>query len=284
MRRRISLVLVAVALAVIPLACGGSENKAQQADTSTVEQDTATTRPGADPWLTEVATAAVPVVEVLKERPPETSATTGASASGVVYQAASERPAIPRDGYLSAGVSTTPAGYAFDNPTYFKDPLVFVVAADDGGDWLQVELLARPNHQVGWIKRSEVTLSKHRYHLKLTKSTFTLQAFEGDNLLGETQVVIGKDATFTPVGTFFVTEKIARPPSGVYGPWILATSGYSESLDDFDGGLPQMALHGTNNPALIGTKASNGCIRMPNDFVSKLAYTMPAGTPLVITD
>ena len=45
-----------------------------------------------------------------------------------------------------------------------------------------------------------------------------------------------------------------------------------------------MALHGTNNPALIGTKASNGCIRMDNDFISKLAYTMPAGTPLVITE
>ncbi|HEX7442909.1 MAG TPA: L,D-transpeptidase, partial [Acidimicrobiales bacterium] len=106
----------------------------------------------------------------------------------------------------------------------------------------------------------------------------------GDKLLGDTNVVIGKDATSTPTGTFFITEKIARPPSGAYGPWILATSGYSETLDDFDGGLPQVALHGTNNPSLIGTKASNGCVRMPNDSVLQLAFTIPAGTPLVIND
>ena len=226
----------------------------------------------------------MPVVEVYKERPPASSATTGVTATGVALRTAADRPAIPRDGYLSAGVRTTPTGFAYDNPTYFKNPLVFVVTQDDGGDWLQVELLARPNHQQGWIKRTDVTLTSHRFHLALTKSTFTLQAFDGDSLLGETKVVIGKDAMFTPVGTFYVTEKIPRPATGVYGPWILATSGYSESLDDFDGGLPQMALHGTNNPALIGTKASNGCIRMDNDFISKLAYTMPAGTPLVIVD
>jgi len=277
-------VLVAVVLLVVPLACGGSD-KAQPADGSTPsETATATTRGGGDPWLTEVATAAVATVEVLKERPPDTSATTAVAASGVAFQAPSDRPAIPRDGYLSAGVTTTPLGFAYDNPTYFKNPLVFQVAEDDGGDWLKVDLLARPNHEQGWIKRSDVTLTSHRFHLALTKSTFTLQAFDGDSLLGETQVVIGRDATFTPVGNFFITEKIPRPPAGAYGPWILATSGYSESLDDFDGGLPQMALHGTNKPDLIGTQASNGCIRMPNDFISKLAYTIPAGTPLVITN
>ena len=283
MRRRIPLVLVAVALLIVPLACGGSDDKAQPADSST-QSVTATTRGGADPWLTEVATAAVPTVEVLKQRPPDTSATTAVTASGIAFRAPAERPAIPRDGFRSAGVSTTPVGFAYDNPTYFKNPLVFQVVEDDGGDWLKVDLLARPNHQQGWIKRSDVTLTSHRFHLALTKSTFTLQAFDGDSLLGQTQVVIGRDATFTPVGNFFITEKIPRPPAGTYGPWILATSGYSESLDDFDGGLPQMALHGTNRPDLIGTMASNGCIRMPNDFISKLAYTIPAGTPLVITD
>ena len=232
-RRRISLVIVACALLLVPLACGGNENKAQPVGST--EADTATTAPAADPWLTEVATAAVPEVQVEKERPPSSSDTTGVAATGIALQAASERPPIPRDGYLSAGVRTTPTGFAYANPTYFKNPLVFVVTEDDGGEWLQVEVLARPNHQRGWIKRSDVTLTTHRFHLALTKSTFTLQAFDGDTELGETKVVIGRDATFTPVGTFFVTEKIARPrpactargswpPAGTPSRWTTSTA------------------------------------------------------------
>ena len=72
-------------------------------------------------------------------------------------------------------------------------------------------------------------------------------------------------------------------PNGAYGPWILATSAYSEALDEFDGGLPVIAFHGTNQPDLIGSAASNGCVRMPNDVVDLLADTMPAGTPVTIT-
>lgn len=285
MRRRIAPVLVVLVALLIPLACGGRERQAQTPGATTqVDETTVATEPVPDGWLTEVATATVPEVQVHHDRPTATTDTSATSGTGIAYQAVSARPPIPRPGYLSAGVRTTPTGYAYDNPTYFKNPLVFVVAEDDGGPWLRVDLLARPNHQTGWVSRSDVTLSTHHFHLALTKSTYTLKAFDGDELLGQALVVIGRDVSYTPAGTFFITEKIARPPSGVYGPWILATSGYSESLDDFDGGLPQMALHGTNNPALIATKASNGCVRLPNEFVSKLADTIPAGTPLVISE
>ena len=96
-------------------------------------------------------------------------------------------------------------------------------------------------------------------------------------------MVIGKDQTHTPVGHFYINEKIEQSnPGGAYGPWILSTNAYSESLDSFDGGLPVIAFHGTNQPQLIGTQASNGCIRMPNDVVTKLADALPAGTPVDI--
>ena len=277
MRRRTTsrpaLVLAVVLALLIPLGCGGKKDQAAPPTTEVTGTTVA-----ADPWITEVATAAVPEVQVYRQRPDGAVAGTGAAA-----QTGSNLPAIPRDGYLSAGVRVTPQGFAYANPTYFKNPLVFVVT-EDAGDWLQVEVLARPNHQTGWVKRSDVVVSTHHFHLQLTKSTFELKAYDGDQVLADTKVVIGKAATFTPTGTFFITEKIARPPTGVYGPWIMATSGYSESLNDFDGGLPQMALHGTNNPSLIGTQASNGCVRMPNDVIEKLASSIPAGTPLTITD
>ena len=48
--------------------------------------------------------------------------------------------------------------------------------------------------------------------------------------------------------------------------------------DSFDGGLPEIALHGTNQPSLVGSAASNGCIRMPNDAILQLESLVPLGT------
>jgi lipoprotein-anchoring transpeptidase ErfK/SrfK len=80
-----------------------------------------------------------------------------------------------------------------------------------------------------------------------------------------------------------MTEKVKQSnDTGIYGSWVLATNGYSESLDTFNDGLPVIAFHGTNQPELVGTKASNGCVRMTNEVVSKLADALPAGTPIDI--
>jgi hypothetical protein len=277
-RTAISLLFVAVLLG--PLACSSGHKSAHGAhgsDTSTVTDETNDTT-GAAAAITEIATAKVPLVQVYRTRPTGASSTTSTTSTTVADAAV---PPIPRDGLNSAGVSTNANGIAYSNPTYFGNPLVFDVVHDSGA-WLQVELLARPNHQTGWIHRSDVTLSTTHLHLRLKLSTFDLQAFDGSRKFLETHVVVGTPSTPTPLGTFYLTEKISRPPSGAYGPWILATSAYSETINSFDGGLPQVAFHGTNRPQLIGTRASNGCIRMPDDVDLKLASVLPAGTPVTI--
>ena len=110
-----------------------------------------------------------------------------------------------------------------------------------------------------------------------------LTVYDGDTVVAETDVVIGKETTPTPLGAFYLSEKIQQKNAGgAYGPWILSTNGYSEALDLFDNGLPVVAFHGTNQPDLIGTQASNGCIRMPNEVVTQLAELLPAGTPIEI--
>lgn len=44
------------------------------------------------------------------------------------------------------------------------------------------------------------------------------------------------------------------------------------------------ALHGTNNPASIGTEASHGCVRMFNQDVTELSGLIPLNTPVVIRE
>ena len=110
-----------------------------------------------------------------------------------------------------------------------------------------------------------------------------LQVYDGDTLTTETNVVVGKDATRTPLGRFFVTDQIAQKnPQGFYGPLILPLSAYSEQLDIFDEGVPVIAMHGTSRPELIGQAVSNGCIRMRNEAVISLFDQVPIGTPVYV--
>jgi lipoprotein-anchoring transpeptidase ErfK/SrfK len=68
----------------------------------------------------------------------------------------------------------------------------------------------------------------------------------------------------------------------VYGPYAYPLSGYSEVLFSFGSGDGQMGIHGTNDPSSLGRSVSNGCIRMSNDAITKLARTLPVGVPVEV--
>jgi lipoprotein-anchoring transpeptidase ErfK/SrfK len=139
------------------------------------------------------------------------------------------------------------------------------------------------------VRAADVDLSQHQFHAELVLSERLFTVWNGYTPVAQTNVVIGTDTTPTPVGAFYIAEIIPAAVAGVsangaYGPFILATNGYSEALERFDGGLPVIAFHGTNAPGLIGSAASNGCVRMPNEVVTLLAETIPPGTPVTIRD
>lgn len=269
---RLTALLLACVLALGFVACSSSKKTAEapQESTSTTES----------PYTSTIATAKRDTITVL-EADPTGATTTTTLASGAPT---STLPAIPRSSLNSAGVKKVDTGFEYSNPTYFKNPLVFHVI-EKQGDWLKVLIPVRPNHTVGWVKSSEVTLSTTEFRFQLEISTFHLTVFKGADVFLETDVVIGRDNTPTPIGRFYLLEKIKqKDPNGVYGTWILATNGYSETLETFNGGLPVIAFHGTNQPELIGTQSSNGCVRMTNDIADQLAEIVPAGTPIDIVD
>jgi lipoprotein-anchoring transpeptidase ErfK/SrfK len=71
--------------------------------------------------------------------------------------------------------------------------------------------------------------------------------------------------------------------AGAYGPYAFGLSAHSNVLYSFGGGPGQIGLHGTNNPASLGTNASHGCIRISNAGITKLARLLPLGTPVTIS-
>ena len=113
----------------------------------------------------------------------------------------------------------------------------------------------------------------------------SLRVYNLDDLWVETSIAVGTGDTPTPVGEFYLLELVRPPdPDGAYGPFAFGLSGFSEVLESFgESETAIIGLHGTNEPASIGTDVSSGCIRLPNEVIEELAVTLPLGTPIVIT-
>jgi lipoprotein-anchoring transpeptidase ErfK/SrfK len=173
--------------------------------------------------------------------------------------------------------------FAVTNPTYFDNPLVLMVTdrTDDGG-WLKVQIPVRPNGTEGWIPAEQAVLSSHFVRATVNLTDRIVKVWDGDELIAETGAVIGTANTPTPVGKFFVNDLVQKWDGSAYGPYILSLSGFSEALETFGGGVPVIAIHGTNRPELVGGAHSNGCIRVPNEVVTFLAEHVPMGTPVDI--
>ncbi len=168
------------------------------------------------------------------------------------------------------------------NPSYFGTELAMLVVAEHAG-WLQVQLPVRPNGTTAWVKGAGFTTETHTFHAEVQLRKHRLRVWNDDELIADTATVVGAAATPTPLGRFYVNDRIPKAdPSGSYGPWILSLSAHSEVLETFADGRPVIAIHGTNRPDLLGTDASNGCVRIPNDIVALLAELVPLGTPVDI--
>lgn len=170
------------------------------------------------------------------------------------------------------------------NPWYFGGELALLVEEGrETDEWVRVAVTTRPNGTTAWIRAADVTFRSHRVHAEIALGERRVRVWDGDELLADEAAVVGAPRTPTPPGRFYVNARIETTnPAGAYGPWILGLSGFSEALDQFDGALPELAIHGTNRPDLLGRARSNGCIRMRNDAIRRLADLVPLGTPVTI--
>jgi lipoprotein-anchoring transpeptidase ErfK/SrfK len=172
--------------------------------------------------------------------------------------------------------------------SYYGQPLTLLAldAAEVGGvEWLNVLLPVRPNGTTGWIRAGDVATSSTDLSIYVFLDEKVLELRRGEEVLISTAVVIGTDTTPTPTGLYYVTDPLEFVnPGGVYGAYALGLSGFSDVLTSFNGAPPQIAIHGTNDPALLGTAASNGCVRVANDAIVQIASLVGLGTPVFIQD
>lgn len=166
------------------------------------------------------------------------------------------------------------------NPTMEGMPLIFAVKEQQDG-WLKVQLPVRPNEATGWVQASSVKVETVNTHIVVEVEARKLHAFRGTELLMEAPVGVGTAKTPTPIGTFYVDFSVPDPGPG-YGRHMLSVAGFSNVLKNFGGGVGQIAIHGTSNVSTVGKFSSNGCLRMTNDDVVRLAELVDEGSPVFV--
>nr|WP_319001546.1 L,D-transpeptidase [Clostridium sp. CS001] len=110
-----------------------------------------------------------------------------------------------------------------------------------------------------------VPISSILFSITINTMNKTLTLYRNGRLFKVYPVAVGKPTTPTPIGTFTIVNKQINPGGPFGSRWM----GLSK---------PHYGIHGTNNPASIGTAASNGCIRMYANDVQDLFNFVSVGT------
>lgn len=168
------------------------------------------------------------------------------------------------------------------SPNAYGAPVVLLVVSRRPG-WEKVRLPVRPNGTTGWIRDRSVTLARDPYRVEVSLGAHRIVVWDGSRVVMRRPVAVGRPVSPTPSGTYFIVGLLQQPnPHGPYGPYAFGLSAFSNVLFSFGGGPGQIGLHGTDDPASLGTGVSHGCIRISNAGIRRLASLLPLGTPVRI--
>ncbi|MBE6050394.1 MAG: L,D-transpeptidase [Clostridium sp.] len=106
--------------------------------------------------------------------------------------------------------------------------------------------------------------------IDVNELTLSLLKENSKELIKKYPIAMGKPSTPSPIGQWRITSKALKDgPFGGY--WL----GLNAPWDTF-------GIHGTSNPASIGSLASNGCIRMYNNNIKELFNLVNYDTRVIV--
>jgi lipoprotein-anchoring transpeptidase ErfK/SrfK len=187
-------------------------------------------------------------------------------------------PAFGRPWPGAAQVGVVPGG-----SKYYGFPIVaWVEQVSANGRWGLVELPYTWPRSEGWIRlaglRREVT--RVRVEVDLSSHMVTVRKF--GTVLFRAPGATGAPSSPTPVGEYFVTDRVAFPAGSYLGSFAFGISGIQPRLPAGWSGGDQLAIHGTNNPSSIGRSASAGCVRVSETTLDRLLPLLRYGTPVIV--
>jgi lipoprotein-anchoring transpeptidase ErfK/SrfK len=160
-----------------------------------------------------------------------------------------------------------------------------LAVAGKRGRWLGVVTTHLPNGRLGWVDPEESALvsRRTRVSVRIDLSARRLVVRRGERVLRRITVAVGRPGSPTPRGRFAVTDKLSGSSfSAAYGCCIVALSAHQPSLPGGWQGGDRIAVHGTNDPASIGTAVSAGCPRASDRDMRYLLRSVPLGAPVFV--
>jgi lipoprotein-anchoring transpeptidase ErfK/SrfK len=144
-------------------------------------------------------------------------------------------------------------------------------------------LPGRPNGSTGWIASHGTNKLVTPWQIVVSLARRRVTVYRDGRLVRAFPAVVGKVSTPTPSGEFFVEETLKMAAGEAGGPFALALSARSNTLQEFEGGPGQIAMHGRDNlGGTLGNAESHGCIRLSTASIDWLAFRIGPGTPVTI--
>jgi lipoprotein-anchoring transpeptidase ErfK/SrfK len=169
------------------------------------------------------------------------------------------------------------------SPFYRQPTHAWVLQRTPNGRYGLVPVPFVSRHRTGWIDLRGSTLARTSIRVQADLSQHLITVLRRGRVLFRTRAAIGAPASPTPVGRYFVTERLTEPRTSDYGSFIFALSGIQSHLPPGWTGGDQLAIHGTNEPWSIGRSVSAGCLRVSERALQRMKPLLVLGTPVVIS-
>ena len=147
------------------------------------------------------------------------------------------------------------------------------------GLWLAVISAALRNGVRGYLRRSQVRLSRSPYLLEVDLSRRMLIVRRWGIGVRRVRIAVGTASSPTPIGRFSITDKLRDFHPSVYGCCVLALSGHQTHLPPGWSGGNRLAIHGGGG---IGEAVSTGCLHASAADLRFLMALVPLGTLVVV--
>jgi lipoprotein-anchoring transpeptidase ErfK/SrfK len=187
-------------------------------------------------------------------------------------------PAFARPRTGAARVGVVPAG-----SKYYGIPLVaWVEEVSTDGRWGLVELPYVWPRREGWIRLGGLQRAVTRVKVEVDLSAHLVTVRKFGNVLFRAPGATGAASSPTPVGEYFVTDRVPFSAGSYLGSFAFGISGIQPRLPAGWSGGNQLAIHGTNNPSSIGQSVSAGCVRVSESTLDRLIPLLVYGTPVIV--
>jgi lipoprotein-anchoring transpeptidase ErfK/SrfK len=134
----------------------------------------------------------------------------------------------------------------------------------------------------GWVSLDGLDLDATDVAVQIDVPEHLITVTRGNRVLLRAPVATGRPTSPTPTGRYFVTDLVPMDPTGALGAFAFGLSGIQTFLPDWWVGGDQLAIHGTNDPASVGSPVSSGCLRVSDPVLERLRSLLRLGTPVVI--